>query len=77
MIEKSKLEGDPITETAEAGVLPIGVLCMVLGCFAVYSALFATGEWMYGNYTTATVLTVVAGVAAAALLKLWGKVSRS
>ncbi len=77
VIEKSKTDGDPITQTAERGVLPIGVLCMVLGCFAVYSALFATGEWMYGHYLTASVLTVVSAVAAASLLKLWSKVSRS
>lgn len=76
VIEQSKLDGDPITQTAERGVLPIGVLCMVLGCFAVYSALFATGQWMYGNYTSATVLTVVAAVATAGLLKLWSKVSK-
>ncbi len=77
VIKKSELDGDPITETAKRGVLPMGVLCMVLGCFAVYSALFATGHWMYGNYVLATVLTVVAGVAAAALLMLWGKVSKA
>ena len=77
VIEKSKFDGDPITETAQPGVLPVGVLCMVLGCFAVYSALFATGEWMYGHYGVASLLTFLAGASAAVLLVLWGKVSKA
>lgn len=77
VLEKSKRQGDPIEVAAAPGVLPMGVLCMVLGCFAVYSALFATGYWMYGKYALASGLTLLAALAGAALIAMWGKVSRS
>ncbi|HEX9653842.1 MAG TPA: sodium:solute symporter family protein, partial [bacterium] len=37
-------EDFPETEVTSWNI-PLGLLCMVMGCFAVYSALFATGYW--------------------------------
>lgn len=37
-----------------------GLLSMALGTVAVYAALFATGNWIYGELTGAVVLTLVA-----------------
>ncbi|NLF56096.1 MAG: Na+:solute symporter [Candidatus Hydrogenedens sp.] len=51
--------------------LPQGILCMVLGCMAIYGALFATGYWLYGQYALASVLTVAAVAASAALAVAW------
>ena len=51
-------------DTAKEGAweVPAGILKMVLGCFAIYGALFATGFWIYGNVVPAVILTaVVAG----------------
>jgi SSS family solute:Na+ symporter len=62
--EGGKLEGDAVN-------LPRGILCMVLGCALVYSALFATGFWLYGQTGPAAILTTVAVVSAIALFKLW------
>ena len=53
--------------------LPQGILCMVLGCAMVYSALFATGFWLYGQTLPATILTIAALGAAAGLFKVWGR----
>jgi Na+/proline symporter len=52
--------------------LPRGILCMVLGCAMVYSALFATGLWLYGETVLAVILSAVAAVSALVLFKLWG-----
>jgi Na+/proline symporter len=57
----------------EAWRVPQGMLCMVLGCIAVYGALFATGYWIYGQWTLASVITLVAFVASGLLYKAWRK----
>jgi hypothetical protein len=46
---------------------------MVLGCFGVYSALFAAGYWIYGKYALASVLSAVAVVSGFFLMKMWKK----
>ncbi len=38
--------------------VPRGILCMLLGCVAVYSALFGTGYWIYGNALLGCVFTM-------------------
>jgi len=53
--------------------VPAGIICMVLGAFAIYSALFATGYWIYGQYLHAVILTFVSFLAIFGLLKLWSK----
>ena len=51
--------------------LPRGILCMVLGCIMVYTSLFATGLWLYGQMMPAAVLALVAIAAAAVLFRIW------
>ncbi len=55
--------------------VPVGILCMILGSVAVYSALFATGNWIYGRTIPAVILTIVTIFAAALLMKTWKKLS--
>ena len=50
--------------------VPRGILCMVLGCAAVYGVLFGTGALLYGTSGTATVLLTVAVLSSAGLVKL-------
>ncbi|MCP4250451.1 MAG: Na+:solute symporter [bacterium] len=74
----AELDGQPIADTAAGqSNLPLGILCMVTGCLAVYSALFGTGFWLYGQHAPATVLTAVAVAAAGTLYKLWGRVAKN
>ena len=56
--------------TGGAWEVPAGILRMVLGCFAIYGALFATGFWIYGNTGPAVILTAVTGVSAFALSRV-------
>lgn len=72
VIERAAAEGDPIETGARGWDVPAGILCMVVGCLAVYSALFATGNWIYGRRLPALILTVIAVSAAALLARLWG-----
>jgi Na+/proline symporter len=44
----------------EKGQLPFEIMLMVIGCFTIYSALFATGFWIYGNIVSGSVATMVA-----------------
>jgi solute:Na+ symporter, SSS family len=51
--------------------LPQGILCMFLGCVAIYSALFSTGYWLYGRYGTALLTSVTAVIATFLLVGAW------
>jgi Na+/proline symporter len=73
VIEKAAQDGDPIPETALKGDLPIGILCMIAGCFGVYGALFAAGYYMYGKIVPAVIFTIIAVASTAFLVKVWGK----
>ncbi len=70
VIEKAKADGIDIRK--EKSQLPLELLCWLVGCVAVYSALFATGNWIYGNTGLATILTVVSVLGGAFLFKAWG-----
>ena len=73
VVERARADNDPVSEPGKAWEVPVGILAMVFGCFAVYSVLFATGYWIYGEYTSAIILSVVALVATVFLFKFWNK----
>jgi Na+/proline symporter len=73
VLQKARLDNDPVDESGKKWDLPVGILCMVFGCLAIYSALFATGFWIYANYVPAVILTIVAIISAALLVKAWAK----
>ncbi len=72
VLQQAERENDPIDESGKRWDLPLGILCMVFGCLAVYSALFATGFWIYANHIPAVILTIVAIGSIALLVKVWG-----
>ena len=57
--------------------MPRGILAMTAGVLAVYSALFATGYWIYGRTLLAAALSVIALGATIGLARIWGSVSGS
>ncbi|MBN1482584.1 Na+:solute symporter [candidate division KSB1 bacterium] len=71
----SRLEraGNPVEETATKGDLPLGILCMVMGCLAVYSTVFAAGYYLYGNLIPALVTTLIAAISILFLVRTWGR----
>ncbi|HOO57110.1 MAG TPA: Na+:solute symporter [bacterium] len=75
IFDEAEAENSKIEPIDKAENLPLGILCMLLGCLAVYGSLFATGFWLYSNYVPAIILTIVAAVSAGFLIKFWSKVS--
>lgn len=53
--------------------VPTGILCMLLGSVAVYSFLFAIGEWIYGNMELTLVLGLISLGSVFLLSRTWKK----
>lgn len=64
-----------IVDTNEAWSVPSGIKAMLLGCVLIYSCLFATGYWIYGETTLATSLTITALISGYLLKNVWTKIS--
>jgi len=77
VIERARRDHDPIEEDAPGWNLPAGLLCMTLGCAAIYAVLFSTGFALYGRARPALLLAVVAVLSAAALARAWRGLKRS
>ncbi len=58
VIVKAKAQGVNLDRPKEN--LPLQIVSFMVGTIAVYSALFATGNWIYGNTTPAIICTVLA-----------------
>ena len=50
--------------------IPRGILCMVLGCLAVYAVLFATGSFVYGESVHGLILGGIAVLASLGIVRL-------
>ncbi|XRE42073.1 sodium-solute symporter, putative [Tenacibaculum discolor] len=74
---KAKEKNIVIDEEKETVNLSNGLLAAFTGCILVFSSLFATGNWIYGNYTIAMVLTGIAFITVYILLGLWKKIKVS
>ncbi len=68
-------KNETAADTPETSTVPLELLCTVIGCTAVYSALFATGYWLYGNFLPAAVLTGLTAVSVAVLFATWKRVN--
>ena len=71
VIEKANAEGDFIKK--ETGQLPLELLCVIIACATVYAILFATGNWIYGQFAPAMLLSIIAAAGAYFLFWAWGK----
>ncbi len=54
--------------------VPSGILAMILALIMIYSLLFATGYFIYGNSQLGIILTSIAVIAAYLLSKVWKKI---
>ena len=54
-----------------SGNLPLQILGMFLGCVVVYTALFATGSFIYGNMVSGAILGGVSAICLVLLARLW------
>ena len=66
--------GIDLTRDEGKWTVPSGILAMLLGCVFVYGTMFATGNWIYGNYELAGGLTIAVIVSAWLLKKVWDNI---
>ncbi|NHF59007.1 Na+:solute symporter [Flavobacteriaceae bacterium TP-CH-4] len=71
VVEQATAEGNIIVEGTEKWSVPSGILAMILGCILVYCCMFATGNWIYGNYALASGLTIAVVVSGFLLARVW------
>jgi len=71
VVDEAKDEGIDLKGKKEAWDVPTGILCMVLGCFFIYSILFSIGYLLYSEYTFAIILLTVSVVSLFFLQKAW------
>lgn len=71
VLEAARRMGDPISETALAGELPRGIVCMVMGSFAVYGTIFAVGYVLYGRWIPFVIATACAITGFGILCAVW------
>jgi len=75
VLRRAAAEGQMAEEARQSWNVPTEIVCMLIGCAAVYCALIATGYWIYGNWLPAAVLTGAAAVCTAILIATWKRVN--
>jgi len=73
VLEIAEKSGEKITERAKQGDLPLGILCMVAGVFAVYSTVFAVGFYLYLQFLPAIICTIIAVFSIIFLVRKWSQ----
>ena len=54
-----------MSDEKEEWIVPKGIICMIIGCLTIYSALFSTGYFIYGEIISALIfllVTIVSGL---------------
>ena len=74
IINEGKKEGILLENNDKGWSVPFGILAMLLGCVLIYSCMFATGYWIYGDYNYALPLTIIAIISGVLLMKTWSKI---
>ena len=73
VVSKAQNDNEEITSFKEKWSVPSGIGAMLIGVVLIYAIMFATGYWIYGETTTALILTGVAIIAGVLLAKVWSK----
>ena len=74
VINDAKSENINLQNTKSSWSVPSGILAMLLGCVLIYSCLFATGFWIYGETTNALLLSASTLISGYLLIKVWKKI---
>ncbi|MBC9795506.1 sodium:solute symporter family protein [Sinomicrobium weinanense] len=73
IIDQARAENVNIVDGKQKWSVPSGILAMILGCILVYCCMFATGNWIYGNYPLAIGLTIVMIISGILLAVVWNR----
>jgi hypothetical protein len=74
VVNEAKAENIEIVNTNEGWSVPSGIVAMFVGCAFIYSIMFATGKFIYGQYLNGFLLLGLALISGFILLKLWKKI---
>lgn len=74
VIAMAKSDGIPIVQTSEAWSVPMGIVAMLIGCVLIYSTMFTTGYFIYGQLTSAITGLIICTVSAILLILVWKKI---
>ena len=74
IIDKAQKDGVEPLDDNKTWSVPAGIVAMLLGCSMIYSIMFCTGYFIYGNLRLAFPLLALAIVSGYLLIKIWGKI---
>ena len=74
IIEKAQRDDVKLLDDNKIWTVPAGIIAMLLGCSMIYSIMFCTGYFIYGNLRLAFPLLALAVVSGYLLIKIWGKI---
>ena len=74
VIDDANKENIDLTNGETGWTVPSGIIAVLLGCLMIYSIMFATGYFIYGDYQFAIPLTAIALVSSYFLIKTWKKI---
>jgi len=74
VVEEARAEGiELVKDKSLKWDVPTGILCMIVGCIAVYSCLFGTGYFFYGDIMYGSIFGGISLISALTLTQLWKK----
>ena len=74
VIDDANKENIDLTNGETGWTVPSGIIAVLLGCLMIYSIMFATGYFIYGDYQFAIPLTAIGLVSSYFLIKTWKKI---
>ncbi|MEO6348473.1 MAG: sodium:solute symporter family protein [Aquaticitalea sp.] len=74
VINEAKADSETLEHNTDAWIVPSGIIAILLGCVLIYSCMFATGYWIYGNHTRAIILSMTAFISGILLIRIWKKI---
>ncbi|PKP38238.1 MAG: Na+:solute symporter [Bacteroidetes bacterium HGW-Bacteroidetes-15] len=74
VVDKAKAENiDLVKEPNLKWDVPTGIICMILGCIAIYSILFSIGNILYGNLSSTLIFIGLTVISSLLLYHFWKK----
>jgi len=73
VVSKAKNDNEEIVSSKVKWSVPSGIGAMLIGVVLIYSIMFATGYWIYGETKLALIYSGVALIAGVLLTRVWGK----
>ena len=78
VVDQAEMDNVKIVSNSDQNwSVPSGIKAMLLGCITIYSIMFATGYWIYSEFTYAIPTTFVAIFSGYFLYKAWMKIKGS